>query len=324
MPSLLDNAPNTVSESIEQGIPFLSTNVGGIPELVAAEDRANVLCEPTPAALAAALARALRDPAGPEHARAAHEPQESVDAWLDVVASAEPSPHRAATKPASRVAVVARGEASERRARRLAETTMSADVEVVVAESRRAGFDRTAAEWILFLDEDDDPSDQLLDTLVAAQAAANADAVTAAVRPAEDPSAIRLFLGNPRSFGLLENHYGVLALLRSDVVAAQPLHEGAEDPDWPLLARIALAGARIVSVPEALSVHAGSCGNVADVPGEGLAVLEAFEGRPVTDLHDLPELAATLGAALARNSTTRADVQQPAIRERLRRRVGLI
>src|SRR5262249_1150745 len=38
MPSLLDNAPNTVSESIEHGIPFLSTNVGGIPELVAEED----------------------------------------------------------------------------------------------------------------------------------------------------------------------------------------------------------------------------------------------------------------------------------------------
>jgi glycosyltransferase involved in cell wall biosynthesis len=323
MPSLLDNAPNTVSECIEQGIPFVSTNVGGIPELVAKEDRAGVLCEPTAAALAAALTSALTSPAGPSPARPAREAQESVTAWLDVVGAVVPTPRRAGRVP-TRVAVVARGEASARRAHELAETTRSAEVEVVVAESRREGFDRTAAEWIVFLDEDDDPSDGLLDTLVAAQAASGADVITVAVRPADSPGDIRLFLGDPGSLGLLENHYGVLAFLRSAVVAAQPMHEEAADPDWPLLARIALAGGRIVSLPEALSVHSGGRGRVGDVPGEGLAVLEAFEAHSGRELHDLPQLAATLGAALARSATASTDAQPQPMVERMRRRVGLI
>src|SRR6266540_4251479 len=40
MPSLLDNSPNTVSECIEHGIPFVATETGGISELVAEADRA--------------------------------------------------------------------------------------------------------------------------------------------------------------------------------------------------------------------------------------------------------------------------------------------
>jgi glycosyltransferase involved in cell wall biosynthesis len=60
MPSLLDNSPNTVSECIEHGIPFVSTETGGIPELVADGDRARVLCLPTSEDLADAQVR-IRD-----------------------------------------------------------------------------------------------------------------------------------------------------------------------------------------------------------------------------------------------------------------------
>jgi glycosyltransferase involved in cell wall biosynthesis len=320
MPSLLDNAPNTVSECIEHGIPFVSTSVGGIPELVAEEDRARVLCEPTAAALAAALANAVTSPAAP--ARTAREPQESVTGWLDVVESVAPS-ERPTVRAARRIAVVARGEASARRAHRLVETTESAEVEVVLAASRREGFDRTAAEWIVFLDEDDDPADGLLDAFVAAQAASDADVVTTAVRPAENPDGIRIFLGDPGSLGLLENHYGVLAFLRSDIVAAQPMHDEAADPEWPLLARVALAGCRIVSIPEPLSTHSGAPGRVGDVPGEGLVVLEAFEQRPAHELGELPQLAATLGAALQRSTATSPDAPPQPVVARLRRKVGL-
>ena len=48
MPSLEDNSPNTVYECLEAGIPFVASNVGGIAELVAPEDRQRVLFEPTP------------------------------------------------------------------------------------------------------------------------------------------------------------------------------------------------------------------------------------------------------------------------------------
>jgi hypothetical protein len=219
--------------------------------------------------------------------------------------------------------VVARGNGSARRARRLAASTRTAEVEVVAAESRRAGLARTAAEWIVFLDEDDDPADGLVDTLVAAQAASAADVVTVAVRPADDPAGIHMFLGDPGPLGLVENQYGVLGLVRTDLLTAQPLAEDGPDLDWPLFARVALAGGRIVSVPEPLSVHSGRPGRAGDVPGGGLAVLEAFEERPAPELRDLPQFAATLGAALARATAPLADGQVQPILHRLRRRVVL-
>jgi hypothetical protein len=299
IPSLLDNSPNTVSECIEYGVPFVATRVGGIPELVAEEDRARVLCEPTANDLAAALTRALRADGGFPPARQAHEPRASVDAWLALVESVRPARQREGRRP-TQVTVIASGEASTRRAERLAHETRSVEVEVVRADSRRAGLARAAADWVVFLDDDDAPDDTFLDVLVAAQEASNADLVTVAVRPADEPGGVQLFLGEPGALGLVENHYGVVGLLRSDLAAAEPLPDGGADPDWLLFARVALAGARIVSVPEALSEHAGRPGQIGEVPGEGLAILEAFEERGGTRLQDLAQLAATLAASHAR------------------------
>jgi glycosyltransferase involved in cell wall biosynthesis len=305
MPSLLDNSPNTVSECIEHGIPFVATAVGGIPELVAEEDRARVLCAPTTADLAAALTRALEDPGGFGPARPAREAGDAVEAWLELVGTIERSSRREA-RPPTHVAVVAAGEESARRAQRLAQHTQSVEVEIVRSQSRRPGFERTSAAWVLFLDEEDLPDDDLLDTLVAAQIASNADLVTAAVRPTDGPEGVQLFLGDPGALGLVENQYGVLGLLRSELAAAQPLADGGSDPDWPLFARVALGGARVVSLPEPLSTHDGKPGQVGDVPGQGLAVLEAFERMHPDQLQELPQLAATLAAAHARGEAQSA------------------
>jgi glycosyltransferase involved in cell wall biosynthesis len=280
MPSLLDNSPNTVYECIEQRIPFVATATGGIPELVAAEDRQRVLCGPTPGELAAGLRRALADPNGFAPARPAHKPRESLEAWLQVVETvAPPRPTRKATP--GQVAVVT-NEAGQ---------------------SRPARLETTDAEWILFLDDEDVPDDGLVDALIAAQQASGADVVTVAVRPADDVEGIHLFLGDPGALGLIENQYGVLGLARRALLAAEPPPDGVVDPDWPLFARLALAGARIVSIPEPLAVHAGSVGRVGDVPGEGLAVLRLFEEAGGGALRDLPQLAATLAAASARAQT---------------------
>ena len=321
MPSLLDNAPNTVSECIENGIPFVSTETGGIPELVADEDRSRVLCPPTTAELAAALRAALTSPAAVAPAHPAQEPHRSIDAWLELVEGVVPA-KRPGGRPATHVALVAQGEETVQRAHRLADSTHTAEVEIVAAHSRREGLARTAADWIVFLDEDDYPDDRLLDSFVAAQAASDADVVTVAVRPADDPDTIHLFLGDPGPLGLAENLYGTLGFVRSDVIAAQPLADEAIDPDWPLLARVALAGGKIVSLPEALSTQSGRPGRAADVPGEGLAVLEAFEERPVSDMHDLPQFAATLAAALTRRVPA-ASQPRPAT-QRLREWIALL
>lgn len=54
-----DNSPCTVGEAIVHGIPFIASNGGGIPELLADSDRERVLFAPTPVALAAKIRTAL-------------------------------------------------------------------------------------------------------------------------------------------------------------------------------------------------------------------------------------------------------------------------
>jgi hypothetical protein len=316
VPSLLDNAPYTVSECIEHGIPFLAAATGGTPELIAVADQARVLFKPTAPDLANALEVALMRPDGVAPARPGGRPEETVETWLEVIDSLQRK--RPAPGPvARRVDVIATGgPEAEQRARRLAEHTQSVEVGVVSAASRGAGLARATADWLLFLDGEDLPDDGLLDTLVSAQATSQADAVTCAVRPVEEPGAVGVFLGSPGSLGLVENHYGVIGLIRRELVPTPP-PEGAVDPDWPLFARIALAGALLVSIPEPLSTHTGRAGRLEDVPGEGLAVLRAFEDTLGTELADLPQLATTLATSHARLEADRGAWAEGRIRRGL-------
>jgi glycosyltransferase involved in cell wall biosynthesis len=62
-PSLTDNMPNSVLESLASGIPVVSTNVGGVPYVV--QDGVTALLVPPgkPADMAAAVKRILEDKA---------------------------------------------------------------------------------------------------------------------------------------------------------------------------------------------------------------------------------------------------------------------
>jgi glycosyltransferase involved in cell wall biosynthesis/GT2 family glycosyltransferase len=51
IPSLTDNSPCVIAECIKRRIPFIATNVGGIPELVDRDDHERLLFAPTAAAL---------------------------------------------------------------------------------------------------------------------------------------------------------------------------------------------------------------------------------------------------------------------------------
>jgi glycosyltransferase involved in cell wall biosynthesis/GT2 family glycosyltransferase len=57
--SLGDNYPNTVLECVAAGIPFLASNAGGIPEVIAAEDREQICFEPRPEILADRIRAAI-------------------------------------------------------------------------------------------------------------------------------------------------------------------------------------------------------------------------------------------------------------------------
>lgn len=59
-PSLVDNLPYAVIELYTRRLPFVSTAIGGIPEIVGAAN-GHLLAEPTVASLGATIARACRD-----------------------------------------------------------------------------------------------------------------------------------------------------------------------------------------------------------------------------------------------------------------------
>lgn len=70
-PSLADNMPISLLESMASGVPVVSTNVGGVPHLVEHERTALLVDPGSPEAMARAVLRLLRDPALCERLRAA-------------------------------------------------------------------------------------------------------------------------------------------------------------------------------------------------------------------------------------------------------------
>jgi glycosyltransferase involved in cell wall biosynthesis len=91
MPSLGETFSNAVYECLERGIPFIASDAGAPAELVAPEDRARVLFEPTPAGVKEALRRALANGNPLQPARPAFDPSVAYQGWAEVVAR-EPAP----------------------------------------------------------------------------------------------------------------------------------------------------------------------------------------------------------------------------------------
>jgi glycosyltransferase involved in cell wall biosynthesis len=80
MPSLMDNSPLALHECLLAGVPFLASQVGGIPEMMHVEDRRRVLFPPRADDLAERMEAALRG--GLACARPAFDEEASRAAWL--------------------------------------------------------------------------------------------------------------------------------------------------------------------------------------------------------------------------------------------------
>jgi glycosyltransferase involved in cell wall biosynthesis len=252
VPSLEDNSPNAVYECLERGLPLLASRTGGITELVAEEDRARVLFDPTADGVAAALRRALEAEVFPA-ARFAFDPELAVEAWQEVL-GLSPTPRPAA-------------ESSDE------------------------------SEWVVRVDREATPDEGFVTTLRHAQQASGADVVTCGL--ALDNGADHYFLGDPGGLGLLSNAYGTAALVRRSLLDEGLNPHAADDPAWPLLARLALSGARIVSVPEPLVHTSHRPGDVNRDPVGALAVLHEFERHLPRTTQSLARLAAGLAAQAA-------------------------
>jgi len=298
MPSLAENSPNVVYECLEEGIPFLASAAGGIGELVAPEDRARVLFQPTTDGVASALRRALTDDGVLRRVRPAFDASDVLDAWSNVVAKPPPPIGSPAERPGVDVVVRDDGPALD--------TQTYEHVNVIRVATRAEGLHAGTAEWIVFLNRGDVPDAELVDVLVRAQAASGADIVTCAIRRG---NADHFFVGEPGAAGLLENGYGTVALLRRSL-----LDDVAVD-DWPLLARLNARGARVVSVPVPLVEQAAAPGTIDDAPADALLVAEAFEAALPQQLR----LLARLAAGLAAESRAPAPApQQPSLTRRVR------
>jgi O-antigen biosynthesis protein len=302
IPSLAENSPNVVYECLEGRIPFLASAVGGIGELVAAEDRARVLFEPTADGIAAALQRALVERGSLRPVRPAFDGAAVLRAWKDVLETQGRSVERELDRPAVDLVVEEPGRAGAQTYERL---------NVIRAATREEGLQAGTADWVIFLDGDDMPEPDLVDVLVRSQAASGADVVSCALRR---PECEHFFVGEPGAAGLLENGYGTVALLRRSLLGA------VDGDDWPLLARLNAAGARVVSVPLPLVARTDSPGTLEQSPDDALRVVDAFEAALPPQLRPLARLAAGLAAG-QHSSPSRAE-QGVSIRfKRLARRV---
>jgi glycosyltransferase involved in cell wall biosynthesis len=349
MPSLEDNSPNTVVECVCLGLPFLASRAGGTSELIAPADRERVLFEPTADGLAEALERVLRSGSLPSPAAPAYQPKDALAAWDEVVRM-EPRarPRRPWNEPAVDVVVTHRRswQALERCLQALArQEGVQGRVVVAVAgrrlpdpdglpgrpvlvrsqrstveAARQAGLEACEAPFVCFLDEEDVPDPELLSTLARAQAASAADVVSCALR-LRDESGERLhfFLGEPGGLGVLENAYGTVALLRRSLLRDLSTPWPSEhDPDWPLLAKLHLEGARIVSVPRALVTSSRRPGTVGTSPGDALLVLERCERALPEQLDSAARVAAGLAAQAAREADSKRDADGTSPRPRRR------
>ena len=317
MPSLQENSPNTVYECFEHGIPFVASNVGGVPELVDPAERDRVLFEPTAAGVEAALRRALAEERV-RPPRPAFSAEASSERWEEVL-QLRPEPPRQDAGGEVEAIVVARGPAASAPCRAALERQSHEPLQLTVAEvgadatsveaAREQALRAGSAPFVLLLDGDDVPEPELVSTLLRAQAASDADVVTCGLRlAAHEETALRFFSGDPGGLGAVSNDYGNVALIRRSVLGDTATAWPAEaDPDWPLLARLAASGARIVSVPAPLVTRSRRPGSVEDAPGDALLVAAELERALPEAAQTTARLAAGLAASRRSGPAAPAD-----------------
>jgi glycosyltransferase involved in cell wall biosynthesis len=251
LPSLQENSPNVVYECLEHGIPFIASDVGGVAELVAPDDRARVLFEPTAAGLESALRRILDSGNVPAPVKPAVERGVSSARWNEVVGLRPLTP-----EPTD-----------------------------------------TAGDFELLLDDGAVPDPELEGTLRRLQRATDADVVTCGVRVG---GTLHFFAGDAGGLAALGTTYGTVALVRRELLDGD--ERGAT---WPLLARLAAGGARIVSLPVALAEQPREPGSVDDDPAVALLAVQQLERALPQPLRGAARLAA--GLAAAADVTTRSS-----------------
>jgi glycosyltransferase involved in cell wall biosynthesis/GT2 family glycosyltransferase len=305
IPSLTENSPYTVLECLTRGIVFIASRVGGIPEMLAEEDRAWHLFDPNPGALVGAISRALSDGLPP--ARLAWHPDDVKKRWWQLleesvaqqrsarnaqVGDEHPQPRvsvclvhynrphllaqaldslRAQTYGNFEVVLVDDGSPSE-----AAKTYLDSldrefamrDWQMIRQTNRYLGAARNAAaraargDYLLFMDDDNVATPEMLEVFVRAARNSGADVMTSVNMPFSgetppvDPERLWLPLGGATGAGLYRNAFGdANALWKRDAfekVGGYTTDHGVGHEDWELFAEAVLCGLRLEVVAQPL------------------------------------------------------------------------
>ncbi len=276
MPSRADNSPYTVYECLENAIPFIAADVGGVSELIRQEDRARVLVSGDPEEIADKLVDALQNGATPAQPR--FDPTlADIDLLAlhgNLVAEARLSRGRTVPVAPAKASIIVHGPATAAsdddfldrwlaRARSEGhEVLVSADSTPVALNSlaRSAAHDR-----LLFCHRSVLPDAGAVPAMVATMATTNADAVVCGyTRQAADGSceSVPVF-GGPPELSSEQNVYGTRLLL----VGKESLIDAggfSGDPnvaailEWEFLNRLKASGRRVIGVPAPLASSATS------------------------------------------------------------------
>jgi hypothetical protein len=202
-----------------------------------------------------------------------------------------------------------------------------------LASARNGGWQVADGELVVFVDDDDVPFDDMVETLWNARSRSGADYVVGGARffrgdgepTARRGDVVRISLCNPHELGLLSNQYGGPVNLwsrelleRLEGFASVPLEE------WDLLARAVLVGARATTPPDPVYWYRQTPGGMYSSDplafrDAGIAQLSArFGERLPRELRLLPLLAAGGYAELERRGRrTRPRLETLGARGRL-------
>jgi hypothetical protein len=130
----------------------------------------------------------------------------------------------------------------------------------------------------------------------------------------EGGETLHFFHGDPGGLGLLFNGYGAVALIRRSLLGNE------NEAEWPMLARLSVAGARIVSVPAPLVTRSTHPGSLERDPSAALQVAEVFDHALPDALRSLARVAAGLAAAAERRPPALSRSRRPLLKRAIRRR----
>lgn len=234
-PSIQDNLPYTLVELYTRNLPFVSTRVGGIPEIVG-PNNAHLLCAPEAEDLRRVLERILKDgTVTVRYEGGYHTPQAHVR-FLEFHNSLRPSPEQAASNAASNPSAC---------------TQIMEQEPEVLAEMLQTSTD----DWVLLQDTALTLDPQAVETLIEAATASGLAGATAYVRVTHPKGATPHTiapLGPGVEAGWFEHALcGPLLLLkRTRLVEALGPDVAQMQSLWELALAAALHGLRWIVLPE--------------------------------------------------------------------------